>query len=147
MDGGSNVLSPSAINHPWSLGERQFQPYGERVPNKIVTENVEEQEEEEGTERRSGVKETERRPRLGSGSLMPPEIAGFEEDDSEPVARAVEEPRKEEISKPDEQFWPGDPVFMFGETTYLQALQSRQIEKDLAPSEFPSFHYPSVIVR
>ncbi|KAI4197769.1 MAG: hypothetical protein LQ346_002929 [Caloplaca aetnensis] len=135
MDGGSNVLSPSAINHPWSLGERQFQPYGERVPNKIVTENVEEQEEEEGTERRSGVKETERRPRLGSGSLMPPEIAGFEEDDSEPVARAVEEPRKEEISKPDEQFWPGDPVFMFGETTYLQALQSRQIEKDLAPKD------------
>ncbi|KAI4124133.1 MAG: hypothetical protein LQ341_007103 [Variospora aurantia] len=38
-------------------------------------------------------------------------------------------------SSPNKTFHPGDPVFMFGETKYLQALQSRQIEKDLAAGE------------
>ncbi|KAL8906724.1 MAG: hypothetical protein Q9207_001850 [Kuettlingeria erythrocarpa] len=136
-DGGSNVVSPSEMDRPWSLGERQSHPYWERAPNKTVTKGVveEEEEEEERTDRESGVKSTERRPRLGSGSLMPPEIADFEVDDSEPVARTIEGPRKQKMSNPDEQFWPGDPVFMFGETTYLQALQSRQIEKDLASKD------------
>ncbi|KAL8913419.1 MAG: hypothetical protein Q9172_007286 [Xanthocarpia lactea] len=33
------------------------------------------------------------------------------------------------------QFHPGDPVFLFGETRYLAALKSRQIEKDLASND------------
>ncbi len=139
-DGGSHVLSSSEMDRPWSLGERHFQPYEARIPNKTVTEGVvQEEEHEEGrTKRASGVKSTERTPRLGSGALMPPEIADFQEESSEPVVRTAAAPRKENTSNPDEQFWPGDPVFMFGETTYLQALQSRQIEKDLAPSELSS---------
>ncbi|KAL8726719.1 MAG: hypothetical protein Q9166_006514 [cf. Caloplaca sp. 2 TL-2023] len=38
-------------------------------------------------------------------------------------------------SRQDERFYPGDPVFLFGETRYLTALKSRQIEKDLAPND------------
>ncbi|KAL9017224.1 MAG: hypothetical protein Q9180_008768, partial [Flavoplaca navasiana] len=32
-------------------------------------------------------------------------------------------------------FHPGDPIFLFGETRYLTALKSRQIEKDLASND------------
>ncbi|KAL8948789.1 MAG: hypothetical protein Q9222_005051 [Ikaeria aurantiellina] len=40
-------------------------------------------------------------------------------------------------------FWPGDPFFMFGETKYLEALMSRQIEIDLANGKhFPN--HPSI---
>ncbi|KAL9628210.1 MAG: hypothetical protein Q9204_006034 [Flavoplaca sp. TL-2023a] len=33
------------------------------------------------------------------------------------------------------RFHPGDPIFLFGETRYLTALKSRQIEKDLASND------------
>ncbi|KAL8755560.1 MAG: hypothetical protein Q9184_004767 [Pyrenodesmia sp. 2 TL-2023] len=134
--GGDNVLPSSERDRPWSLGEHQYRPHGERVPDETVIE-VEEgkeegEEERQDPERGNGADPTGRKVRSESGSLMPPEIADFEEDDSEPVASAARKPGKEKASNPDEQFWPGDPVFMFGETNYLQALQSRQIEKDLA---------------
>lgn len=75
-------------------------------------------------------------PNSGSGSLIPPEIADFQdENDGEPMASAKGERAKREADSEDEEFWPGDPVFMFGETNYLRALQSRQIEKDLAPGK------------
>lgn len=68
-------------------------------------------------------------PKPGSGSLVPPEVAALRaDDDRESVGSA--EGEEENL---DERFYPGDPVFMFGETIFLQALQSRQIENDMAP--------------
>ena len=64
-----------------------------------------------------------RRRLAAEGSPTPPGIADL--DGGPPQTRT---------SDPDTEFWPGDPVFMFGETKYLQALKSRQIEKDLASS-------------
>ncbi|KAL9020044.1 MAG: hypothetical protein Q9185_002733, partial [Variospora sp. 1 TL-2023] len=95
------------------------------------------------------------------GSLIPPEIANFHaEHPTTTTARptittrktaaaaaaaaakpnpAQKPPRGKHATvtissspSPNKTFHPGDPVFMFGETKYLQALQSRQIEKDLA---------------
>lgn len=89
-----------------------------------------------------------------SGSLIPPEIADFDTlDEGEaplPTTRTTTTTRKTKKAKtttwkndiaidsnddendPLQKFYPGDPVFMFGETKYLQALQSRRMEKDLA---------------
>lgn len=135
--GGDHVLPSSERDRPWSLGDHQYRLDGGSMLNKTVVEveedEEEDEEEEEDPERGNGAEPMGRRLRSGSGSLMPPEIAEFEEDETEPVASEVRKPRKEKASNPDKQFWPGDPVFMFGETNYLQALQSRQIEKDLAP--------------
>ncbi|KAL8921664.1 MAG: hypothetical protein Q9208_005593 [Pyrenodesmia sp. 3 TL-2023] len=136
--GRDSVVTSSERDRPWSLGDHQYRPDGERVTKNTVieTEDDKEDEEDEGDpEGGSGAEPMGRRLRSGSGSLMPPEIADFEEDYGEPVASAVKKARKEKTSNADEQFWPGDPVFMFGETRYLQALQSRQIEKDLAPQD------------
>lgn len=87
-------------------------------------------------------------PKLGSGSLMPPEIANFDLDITKGKRKSTATTEKttnegiKEDSKIETQFWPGDPVFMFGETKFLQAVKSRQIEKDLAPSKFlASFFY------
>ncbi|KAL9030765.1 MAG: hypothetical protein Q9196_001143 [Gyalolechia fulgens] len=80
-------------------------------------------------------------PKLGSGSLIPPEIARFDFEEGK-ISRshaAAEKKRGADVKEDMEmvtQFWPGDPAFMFGETKFLQAVKSRQIEKDLARSKF-----------
>ncbi|KAL8933189.1 MAG: hypothetical protein Q9216_006478 [Gyalolechia sp. 2 TL-2023] len=79
-------------------------------------------------------------PILGSGSLIPPEIVRFDANEEKPLEShiATEEKTREamkEDMKIETQFWPGDPVFLFGETKFLQAVKSRQIEKDLAPND------------
>lgn len=94
---------------------------------------VVELDEEEEIDRESDTGLVRSIPKLGSGSLIPPEIADFSANDEEPVASANRARAERRAPNPDERFYPGDPVFMFGETKYLQALQSRQIEKDLAP--------------
>ncbi|KAL8687914.1 MAG: hypothetical protein Q9218_006043 [Villophora microphyllina] len=68
-------------------------------------------------------------PKPGSGLLMPPEIAEFEPG----TGFGLEEGEGEEGM--DEEFWPGDPEFIFGETKFLEALKNRQIEEDLAGGE------------
>ncbi|KAL9001899.1 MAG: hypothetical protein Q9188_005139 [Gyalolechia gomerana] len=77
--------------------------------------------------------------KLGSGSLIPPEIASFEVDEGRLLrSQAATEKNTGSVKDDreiDTQFWPGDPVFMFGETKFLQAVKSRQIEKDLAPND------------
>lgn len=127
--------------------------------NEVVEE---EDEEEEGEEEQSEGEEEEYADRdgappacqeevrkhnligdarkLGSGSLIPPEIASFDGDEGRlPRSQAATEKTTGSVKDDreiDTQFWPGDPVFMFGETKFLQAVKSRQIEKDLAPSKF-----------
>ncbi|KAL9599146.1 MAG: hypothetical protein Q9219_004012 [cf. Caloplaca sp. 3 TL-2023] len=77
-------------------------------------------------------------PRPGSGSLIPPEIADFEADEEDiPIRPITGTTEDDEENDTDTQFWPGDPVFMFGETKFLQAVKSRQIDKDLAPGRSP----------
>lgn len=91
-----------------------------------------------------------------SGSLIPPEIADFGTlDEGEELLPATTRKSKttpwkndvaidsndEEENDPLRKFYPGDPVFMFGETKYLQALQSRRMEKDLAAGAFFSFFF------
>lgn len=86
-----------------------------------------------------------------SGSLIPPEIADFGTlDEGEELLPATTRKSKttpwkndvavdsndDEENDPLRKFYPGDPVFMFGETKYLQALQSRRMEKDLAAGAF-----------
>ncbi|KAI4088688.1 MAG: hypothetical protein LQ344_005926 [Seirophora lacunosa] len=85
-----------------------------------------------------------------SGSLIPPEIADFGTlDEGEELLPATTRKSKttpwkndvavdsndDEENDPLRKFYPGDPVFMFGETKYLQALQSRRMEKDLAADD------------
>ncbi|KAI4288918.1 MAG: hypothetical protein L6R35_001811 [Caloplaca aegaea] len=103
-------------------------------------------------------------PRAPPGSLIPPEIANFHAEHPTSTTRrptkttrttrktaaaaakpnpAQKPPRRKHATvtisssspSPNKTFHPGDPVFMFGETKYLQALQSRQIEKDLAADD------------
>ena len=38
----------------------------------------------------------------------------------------------EETKKDEEEFWPGDAVFLFGETKFLEEVKSREIERDLS---------------
>ncbi|KAI4198060.1 MAG: hypothetical protein LQ350_005501 [Teloschistes chrysophthalmus] len=61
------------------------------------------------------------RAEVGEGLLVPDEIRDFDEVGFE-----------EGMEEGDVKSWPGDPEFMFGETKFLEALKSRQIEEDLA---------------
>ncbi|KAL8703039.1 MAG: hypothetical protein Q9201_003785 [Fulgogasparrea decipioides] len=70
----------------------------------------------------------------GSGSLIPPEIVNFDTADEQEPMDFTDDGEEHNLN-PDEQFWPGDPVFMFGETKYLEALKSRQIDLDLAADD------------
>ncbi|KAL8876920.1 MAG: hypothetical protein Q9198_004967, partial [Flavoplaca austrocitrina] len=84
-------------------------------------------------------------PPYGHFGLIPPEIANA------PITYPPPKPSPKQKHKAQAQhtekhtvqaktpatsiktrFHPGDPVFLFGETRYLTALKSRQIEKDLA---------------
>ncbi|KAL9010825.1 MAG: hypothetical protein Q9173_004279 [Seirophora scorigena] len=93
------------------------------------------------------------------GSLIPPEIADFDTlDEEEPLPATTKKTKTKTTTPwkktqaatdvavvndndddnendPSRKFYPGDPVFMFGETKYLQALQSRRMEKDLAADD------------
>ncbi|KAL8773745.1 MAG: hypothetical protein Q9209_001513 [Squamulea sp. 1 TL-2023] len=80
----------------------------------------------------------------GHFGLIPPEIAKAPitypspSSSTKRLRRKVPEDIEKDIesvnkhTKREVKFWPGDPVFLFGETRYLTALKSRQIEKDLA---------------
>ncbi|KAL8785791.1 MAG: hypothetical protein Q9213_003169 [Squamulea squamosa] len=84
----------------------------------------------------------------GHFGLIPPEIANATVTYPSPSSSASKRVRKErhedvggdtegvdKHAKRGVKFWPGDPVFLFGETRYLTALKSRQIEKDLASND------------
>ncbi|KAL8751929.1 MAG: hypothetical protein Q9199_006093 [Rusavskia elegans] len=80
-------------------------------------------------------------PPYGHFGLIPPEIANapitypppkHKHDDQKQNKRRATIGGK---SNRDTRFYPGDPIFLFGETRYLTALKSRQIEKDLASND------------
>lgn len=109
---------------------------------KPTTEDDEDEElEEEPRKQAQKVKKNTKVIKPGSGSLIPPEIIQFGADEQAPWTDDEEEGNL----NPDKQFWPGDPVFMFGETKYLEALKSRQIELDLAPGMFGYTAYLGVL--
>ncbi|KAL8661273.1 MAG: hypothetical protein Q9202_005757 [Teloschistes flavicans] len=82
-----------------------------------------------GRPRKSDTGKAGARP--GSGMLMPDAIREFEAgvEDRGGVEMG-------EVGEGEVRFWPGDPEFLFGETKFLEALKSRQIEEDLAGGEF-----------
>lgn len=66
----------------------------------------------------------EHTPELGNGDLMPNEICRFDfAHDAQMVLDAAD---------PKETHFPGDPIFPFGETPFVQSLISKRIERELA---------------
>ncbi|KAL8846261.1 MAG: hypothetical protein Q9221_008634 [Calogaya cf. arnoldii] len=81
-------------------------------------------------------------PRYGHFGLIPAEIANapiiYPSPRPKPARNNISMTQRNKSRLHDgakTQFHPGDPIFMFGETRYLTALKSRQIEKDLASND------------
>lgn len=80
-------------------------------------------------------------PRYGHFGIIPPEIANAPatypspKNKSTDLIRIIPKATSEGKNDKNRKFYPGDPIFLFGETRYLTALKSRQIEKDLASND------------
>lgn len=80
-------------------------------------------------------------PPYGHFGLIPPEIANAPITYPPPKDKHGDQKQNKrratigEKSNKDNKFYPGDPIFLFGETRYLTALKSRQIEKDLSSND------------
>ncbi|KAI4217395.1 MAG: hypothetical protein LQ349_009056, partial [Xanthoria aureola] len=80
-------------------------------------------------------------PRYGHFGIIPPEIANAPatypspNNKSSDLIRIIPKATSEVKNDKNRKFYPGDPIFLFGETRYLTALKSRQIEKDLASND------------
>lgn len=80
-------------------------------------------------------------PPYGHFGLIPPEIANAPITYPRPKHKHGNQKHNKRratvggASNKDKKFHPGDPIFLFGETRYLTALKSRQIEIDLASND------------
>ncbi|KAI4220293.1 MAG: hypothetical protein L6R36_007718, partial [Xanthoria steineri] len=80
-------------------------------------------------------------PRYGYFGIIPPEIANAPatypspKNKSSDLIRIIPKATSEGRNDKNRKFYPGDPIFLFGETRYLTVLKSRQIEKDLASND------------
>ncbi|KAL8719612.1 MAG: hypothetical protein Q9181_008042, partial [Wetmoreana brouardii] len=130
--GGNGKTVAKAITE---AGKKRGSPRAkDKIDRSYKPKPGESDEEEDGDELRFQAKGNMTSAHLakpGSGSLIPPEIIDFDAADEQELLDFTDDGEEYDLN-PDEQFWPGDAVFMFGETKYLEALKSRQIDLDLA---------------